>query len=125
MKKSNNKNPVGRPRIEIDFDTLEKLCQLQCTRDEICGFFDVDDHTLSTKVKEKGYENFSAYYKRHLGTGKISLRRLQWKNAENGSVPMQIWLGKQMLGQTDKVETENTNIALPVIELEVLSTEKK
>ena len=29
---------------------------------------------------------------------------MQWKSAERGSVPMLIWLGKQVLGQTDKSE---------------------
>ena len=29
---------------------------------------------------------------------------MQWRSAEKGSVPMQIWLGKQVLGQTDKQE---------------------
>jgi hypothetical protein len=31
---------------------------------------------------------------------------MQWKSAEKGSVPMQIWLGKQVLGQADKQEVK-------------------
>lgn len=34
--------------------------------------------------------------------GKRSLRRMQWKSAKGGNATMQIWLGKQLLGQTDK-----------------------
>lgn len=34
--------------------------------------------------------------------GLASLRRLQFAAAQKGSVPMQIWLGKQYLSQTDK-----------------------
>ena len=33
---------------------------------------------------------------------------MQWRSAERGSVPMQIWLGKQVLGQTDKQEITET-----------------
>ena len=36
--------------------------------------------------------------------GKIALRRLQFQSAKEGSVPMQIFLGKQWLGQSDKPE---------------------
>jgi hypothetical protein len=34
------------------------------------------------------------------------LRRLQWKLARAGNATMLIWLGKQWLGQTDKVESD-------------------
>jgi hypothetical protein len=40
--------------------------------------------------------------------GKASLRRLQWQNAAQGNVTMQIWLGKQLLDQNDTQRTELT-----------------
>lgn len=113
------KKKMGRPRIEIDFELLADLCALYCTRDEICSFLKVDDETLSTRIKERGYESFSTYYKKHLGGGKISLRRLQWKAANEGSIPMLIWLGKQVLGQKDKIEQDIKEVAaLPQFVLE-------
>ena len=42
-------------------------------------------------------------------TGRATLRRLQWQRANGGADTMLIWLGKQMLGQKDKVETEAIN----------------
>ena len=36
--------------------------------------------------------------------GKIRLRQLQWRAAEKGNVSMLIWLGKQVLDQTDRQE---------------------
>ena len=36
---------AGRPKKYIDKDEFEKLCALQCTENEICGFFDVTDKT--------------------------------------------------------------------------------
>ena len=36
---------------------------------------------------------------------KMRLRQLQWKSAEKGNVTMQIFIGKNMLGQQDKIET--------------------
>jgi hypothetical protein len=36
------------------------------------------------------------------------LRRTQFKSAEAGNVTMQIWLGKELLGQRDHTEQEHT-----------------
>ena len=49
--------------------------------------------------------NFAEVYKIYSVSGKISLRRWQFKMAEK-NVTMAIFLGKQYLGQTDKTETE-------------------
>ena len=39
-------------------------------------------------------------------TGRAAIRRLQFQSAQKGNVPMQIWLGKQYIGQKDKAEVE-------------------
>jgi len=101
------KNKVGRPKKNIDFHQLKKLCEMHCTQEEACSFFEMDDKTLSARIKEAEYDNFSEFFKKHSGMGKISLRRLQFKSANNGSVPMQIWLGKNILGQKDNIINNN------------------
>ncbi len=45
-----------------------------------------------------------AVYKKLSVDGIISLRRMQFKKAQVGNVPMLIWLGKQYLGQSEKHE---------------------
>ena len=94
------KRPVGRPRIEIDIEQVKKLCQIQCTQDEICGLLEVDNDTLKSRLRENGYENFSHFFKTHSAGGKMSLRRNQFKMSETNAA-MAIWLGKQYLGQRD------------------------
>lgn len=98
------RNPGGRPRKEIDLLQLEAACQIQCTAEECAALFDCSVDTLDRRLKEEGYAGFAEFYKIHATHGKTSLRRLQWKSAQNGNVAMQIWLGKQMLGQRDKSE---------------------
>lgn len=94
---------MGRPRKEIDQKQFENLCALQCTLDEICGFFDVCTDTLESWCKRTYKENFSEVFAKKRGIGRISLRRNQWQlAAKNAS--MAIWLGKQYLGQCDTVE---------------------
>jgi hypothetical protein len=45
--------------------------------------------------------------------GKIRLRQLQLKAAEKGSAAILIWLGKQMLGQTDQIDNSEEDQPLP------------
>ena len=103
-----DKNPVGRPRKEIERKHLEELCNMWCTINEICNFFNVTEPTLDTRVKSFGYDNFLGFYKEHSADGKMSLRRAQLSKAlyddAQGNVTMQLWLGKQHLGQTEKVD---------------------
>lgn len=91
---------MPRPRKEIDKEQFEKLCGLQCTRDEICGWFDITDKTLDSWCKREYGEGFSATYEKKREAGKISLRRAQFRLAER-SASMAIFLGKNYLGQTD------------------------
>ena len=89
---------VGRPKKIIDYQAVEKLACLHCTQEEIASFLGVSTVTL------RGDEEFLAIYKKGFDNGKMSLRRLQWKQAEEGNTTMLIWLGKQMMGQRDKQE---------------------
>jgi hypothetical protein len=91
-----------------EYEKLIAMIRIQCTRDEICGIFGMSDTTLNRRLAERGDENFEALYKRHCDEGKASLRRQQWAAAQKGNPTMLIWLGKQMLGQTDKVDTRLT-----------------
>lgn len=95
---------TGRPKKNIDEKQFESLCGLQCTLEEICGWFGVCSDTLESWCKRTYKMNFSEVFKQKRGVGKISLRRSQWRLAEKNA-NMAIWLGKQYLGQKDQVET--------------------
>lgn len=96
-------NPNGRPKTKIDKQQFESLCNLQCTLEEIAGFFKCCDETINNWCKENYGESFLGVFKRYSQNGKISLRRHQFRLAEKNA-SMAIWLGKQWLGQTDKIE---------------------
>ena len=95
--------PAGRPKKEIDYILAEKLANIMCTQEEIASYFDCDVRTLQ-RDKE-----FCRVYKKGLDQGRMSLRRKQYSMSET-NVTMAIWLGKQYLGQTDKVESRNENV---------------
>lgn len=94
---------MGRHHKEIDQKQFEQLCGLQCTLEEICGWFGVCSDTLEKWCKRTYKLNFSEVFCQKRGIGKISLRRHQWRLAEK-SANMAIWLGKQYLGQKDQLD---------------------
>lgn len=99
MGSSNDSEPkkTGRPRIEVDMGMVERLAGIMCTEDEIAAVLAIDKSTLRRQP------TFDEVYKKGREVGKSSLRRTQWKIAQSNAA-MAIWLGKQYLGQTDKVE---------------------
>lgn len=104
---------------KIKKEEFEKLCSLQCTYNEICDWFDIDDKTLNEWCRSTYGTTFSEVFKIKRGKGQISLRRTQWKLAEKNPT-MAIWLGKQYLGQTDKVEATGEMRVMPTIKMEVV-----
>lgn len=92
---------MARPKIDIDKKSFESLCGLQCTLEEIAGFFDCSEDTIERWCKRTYKKNFAEVFKQKRGAGKISLRRSQFRLAET-SAAMAIFLGKNYLGQTDQ-----------------------
>ena len=106
MAKTGPKGP-SKPMTDKDFEQLVGMIRIQCTRDEICNILNMSEDTLNRRIAERGIEgvqNFAALYKKHQGEGHASLRRAQWKAAQDGNPTMLVWLGKQVLGQRDKQE---------------------
>lgn len=100
---------MARPKKEIDKKQFEFMCGIQCTKDEICGILDIDEKTLTRWCKDTYDMGFSDIYKKKCQVGLMSLRRTQFKLAEK-SASMAIFLGKQYLGQKDKLEYTDDGI---------------
>ncbi len=95
---------AGRPRHKISVDDIEKLAQIGATQREMASFLGVDTNTIGRRMAEPKYR---AAYARGDSNFNISLRRKQAEMALKGDRTMLIWLGKQRLEQTDKVETKH------------------
>jgi hypothetical protein len=96
---------MGRPVKEIDFEQFQKLCEIQCTLVEIAGFFDVSEDTIERRCKERYGQTFAESYKKLSAGGLMSLRRIQFRMAETNPA-MAIFLGKNYLGQSDKMTVD-------------------
>ncbi len=95
---------MGRPKsLEVTQKTLKQvhsLATIQCTKKEAAAVMGVAENTFNGFLKDNPLAD--AAWRDGLEAGPASLRRMQWKSAQAGNVTMLVFLGKQMLGQTDK-----------------------
>lgn len=91
-------------RAEISLVELEKLSVLHCSDQELADWFGVTTRTIERRRKEP---EFAAAMARGRSRGKINVRRMQMQLLERGNATMAIWLGKQLLGQSDRVESKS------------------
>jgi len=112
------KKPAHRPLLAIDWEKVDQMCAIQCTGEEIAGVLGVDYDTIASACKREHSCSFSEYIGQKKSPGKMSLRRKQYSAAMDGNATMLVWLGKNWLGQTDKIETFNDHqiTAFEVIE---------
>ena len=99
---------MARPKKHnIDTKQLQNLARLGCTNTEISDFFGCSENTI---------RRYGEYLTKGRAECKMRLRQMQWKSAENGNVTMQIFLGKQVLGQSDTPDNSGMVEPLPFID---------
>lgn len=104
-----NKSGAGRPRKTFTPEEFEKLCGMQCTQEEICGWFGFSITTLNRRCREHYKSNFEGVYKKYSQDGKISIRRWQYKHMEKNPA-MAMFLGKVVLGQRENAELTRDSV---------------
>lgn len=98
---------IGRgvnKKVVFDEDVY-KLAAMGCSNNEIARWFNVDENTLTYNFSEilaKGREEL-----------KQTLRHAQIKLALSGNAVMLIWLGKNILGQSENPNNSEANAPLP------------
>jgi hypothetical protein len=99
---------MARPEAKIDLVELEKLCNMQCTDEEIAAFFGVNKRTIERRRK---VARFREIMDRAKAKGRISVRRHLFRQAAGNNVAAAIFLAKNLLGYRDVVNTEHTGLA--------------
>ena len=102
---------AGRPLREFtdqEWKQLENMATIHCTMTEIENIIGADADTLNRACRLKFKTDFSVWCEQKRSNGKMSLRRAMYKKAlETQDNTMLIWLSKNELKMTDKVETVN------------------
>jgi len=125
-KKSKRPDMLGNKQAYKDFDWayVDDLLRIGCTEEEIATVIKVNPNLLNVRCKELHGMTFQEYIKMGLTDYKISLKRAQTRSAigiplnkqigdkevqvgwvQQPNVTMQIWLGKNHLGQKDHTES--------------------
>ena len=92
----------GRKKIAIDYEKVENYAARMASYDEIADIMGVNTSTLERDPE------FLRHHKKGMQKGRVALRSKQFELAMAGNPTMLVWLGKQVLGQRDKQDTEIT-----------------
>ena len=97
---------MARPKKEFDWSKLDAILQYGATMADASDIMGVHHDTLIKRIRAKHKCSFTEYKEQKMAVIRTRLRAKQFEVAMQGNVSMLIWLGKNMLGQTDKVENE-------------------
>ena len=92
----------GVEKRPLTAQALEALMWAQCSDDETAGYFNMDVGEFKAAIASD--EVLARSYKLGPLGGKAALKRAQFEKAMAGDGSMQTWVGKQVLGQSDKVD---------------------
>ena len=112
----------GRPRFDFSdkLPLVRKLAGIQCTDEEIAAGLGCSQDTLARGRKRE--PDLDAAILEGRANGRMSLRRAQYQKALDGNPTMLIWLGKQILGQRERVDIDSAADEAPVaIEVRVVN----
>lgn len=116
---------AGKKPIELnarDLPFLQELCTAGAPHIEIAAFLRISPRTLERMLHDEAtlYEiaspedkrkierlSLAAIMERGYAHMRIGIRREQIKLLKGGSNTMAVWLGKQYLGQTDRMRVED------------------
>jgi hypothetical protein len=103
MEKDQLPAKTGRPLLNIDPRQVAAMASIGCRNKEIALVLGCSVDTLDRR--------FADEIEKGRAEGRTTLRRKQWDAATGGNITMLIWLGKQLLDQSDKhhIEAEAAN----------------
>ena len=108
---------MPRPRIEISLAKIRNFAANMHTLAGIAARLGVSHDTLQERLKEP---EFRRAYEEGREMCCAEIRDLQMQAARAGNITMLIWLGKQMLGQTDAVQTRLTGADGAPFQIEIV-----
>lgn len=96
--------------INLDWKLIDLWLEAGASGLEIASRLGIHENTLYRRCKEEKKVDFVEYKAQKRASGDLLLKVAQYKAAVNGNITMQIFLGKQRLGQSDRQESLNVNV---------------
>lgn len=97
---------MARPVKFVDFDKLARICQYPMTNEDIASLMDLSVDTIYRAIKKEYGIDFAEYKTQKQSSLRFTLLARQIEAAKSGNIAMLIWLGKNYLGQSDKLEQD-------------------
>lgn len=88
---------------------FEDLLQFYPGKHDLAGYFRVSESTIDRFVKRQFKMGFDELRDKRFGTTRMALRQKQIERALGGCKTMLVWLGKQYLDQSEKID-QNTKL---------------
>lgn len=102
------KKKMGRPKIELDLEQLNKFMRLMPNLKDTAHFFDVSEDTIHLRIKEEYGITFTEFRDKNAVHSRMGIKRKMIEKAMGGDNTMLIWLSKNMLDMSDKVDTRHS-----------------
>jgi hypothetical protein len=104
---------MGSVRKKIDWNEVGEYLKAQCSGVEIASMLGIHENTLYNHCKEDLQMDFVAFSQQKKSEGKQSLKKKQYDVAMSGDKTMLVWLGKQLLEQTDTQKIKHEGVTPP------------
>lgn len=101
-----SRKKIGRPRIKIKWDIVDKYLMAGCSGVQIAASMGICIDTLYDRCVLENKVSFSSYSLEKYEKGNASLFAKQFSVAMEGDKTMLVWLGKQRLKQKDKIHQD-------------------
>jgi hypothetical protein len=121
---------MSKTKVKIDWKQVENLLMAGCSGVEIAASLGIHENTLYKRCKDDLKVEFVAFSQQNKAKGDSLLKAKQFETAiKDKNVPMQIWLGKNRLNQTDKNQTDITTkgdkIEIVPPQINIITDDKK
>lgn len=101
-----NLNEMPRKKINIDWKKVDRMLEAGCTGTEVAASLGIHPDTLYLRCEADHKVGFSDYSANKRASGDRMLKVKQMELAMKGDKTMLVWLGKQRLNQSNKLETK-------------------
>ena len=110
-------NKVGRPEKDFNWELIDGVLQFGANLIDCSELLKVSDDTIQRRIKKEFNCTFTEYRHKKMSKMRMKLLQKQYEVAMSGNVALLIWLGKQHLGQTDKIEqSQHQDISINITE---------
>jgi hypothetical protein len=119
------KKAVGRKKATVNWEIAAAMCRAGSFSTAICQRLGISESVLIKYCRTDNQMTFDQFRRMHFAAGNDTLHMKQYQLASEGDKTMLVWLGKNRLGQKDKIDHSTMDRPLNQPVFNVISLEQK